>query len=197
MAIEMVKVRAKIIIGNIIAETPTHAGVSSIIRSFTVNKARGQVSTFNAVLKIPHDAISGNIAGNNVIIYAGENNADIKIFTGMVKQAKISPCWDDPYYVDLNISGVDTLFFLQGKKFTRRCRSTSAAWTSINSVTRKGIKSGKFQYIQDSVIEITPDSPKQEDNVTRPLKQLPVETPPKSGTRVSVLIQPESVSYVA
>lgn len=152
MAIEMVKIRAKITVGSLTVQTP-------FIRSFNVNKARGQISTFSAVLKVPHDTLSDSMTGGSVIIEAGVDSPGNKIFTGMVKQAKISPCWDDPYYVDLSISGVDRLFQLQGKKFTRRCRSSKSSWVSIMGVARPGLKSGKFKYVEDPILEITPDDP--------------------------------------
>ncbi len=174
MTITMVKVRAKITIGSLIVQTP-------FVSSFGVDKARGQVSSFNAVLKVPNTDIINNITGNSVVIEAGENTPNIKIFTGMVKQAKISPCWEDPYYVNLSISGVDRLSHLQGKKFSRRCRSSRASWVSIDGVVRRGLKSGKFKYIEDPIIEITPDNPiSKRDHVTHADKIKLSETP-KSG----------------
>ncbi len=187
MAITMVKVRAKISIGGLTVETP-------FIRSFSVNKTRGQVSTFSATLKIPHTSLTSNLTGNSVVVEAGEGGPNIKVFTGMVKQAKISPCLDDPYYVDLSISGADALSHLQGKKFSRRCRSSRTAWVSINSVTRAGLKSGKFQYTEDSMIEITPGEPRQDDNVVRALKTIPTETLPKTAASMSILIKGSNIA---
>jgi hypothetical protein len=187
MAITMVKVRARITIGNLIVETP-------FIRSFTVSKSRGQVSTFNAVLKVPHDEFSSNLAGSNIFIEAGEDTPQNRIFTGVVKQAKISPCWDDPYYVDLSVSGADCLSNLQGKKYTRRCRSTRASWVAINSVVRAGLKSGKFKYIEDPVVEITPDDPVQREHVTFANKTK-VPEPPKSPDAKEIPIKAKGLSY--
>ncbi len=182
MTITMVKVRAKVTIGSLIVQTP-------FIRSFGVNKSRGQVSNFNAVLKVPNTDIISNITGSSIVIEAGENTPSNKIFTGMVKQAKISPCWDDPYYVDLSISGADRLSHLQGKKFSRRCRSSKASWVSINSVVRRGLKSGKFKYIEDPIIEITPDNPiSKRDHVTFANKTVVPETP-KSGDSKEIPIR--------
>ena len=136
MPIDRVKIRATII------STP-------FIQSFTVNKRRGQISTFDAALKVSHDEVNSTITGDNVKIWAGEDIAGNLIFTGVVKQAKISPCYDDPKYVMLSISGTDTMGLLQGKKFTRRCRATKSAWVSITGVARRGLKSGKFAYQSD------------------------------------------------
>lgn len=137
--IELIKVRAKIEIGNsLTVETP-------YIQSFNVRKTRGQSSTFDASLKIGCDDIKNSNLGGNVVIYAG-NCTTTKIFTGIIKKANISPCWDDPGYVFINISGADVSSLLQGKKYTRRCRATKGTWISIDSVVRAGLRDGKFAY---------------------------------------------------
>lgn len=150
MAIEMIKIRAEVIVGRLSVETP-------YVQSFNVRKQRGQVSSFDASLKVSHDEISGTITGGNVVIKAGEGSASETIFTGICKVAKISPCYDDPKYVILTISGVDQLSLLQGKRYTRRCRSTSSTWVAITSVVRSGLKSGKFSYTNEPMINIGPD----------------------------------------
>lgn len=180
-SITMVRIRAKISIGGLSAETP-------FIRSFNVSKSRGQVSTFNAVLKVPHDSITDNIVGDSVVIEAGEGSPNIKVFTGMVRQAKISPCWDDPYYVDLALSGSDRLSYLQGKKFTRRCRSTRASWVSIDSVVRRGLKSGKFKYIERPVLETSKDEPVSDGHQITATRNMTIPDAPKSGQKRDVLI---------
>lgn len=139
MPIDRVKVRATIRVGNLVVSTP-------FIQSFTVNKRRGQVSTFDASMKVSHESVAGTITGDNVSISAGEDSASDLIFTGIVRQAKISPCYDDPKYVMLSISGADPMSLLQGKKYTRRCRSTKTAWVAITGLARRGLKSGKFAY---------------------------------------------------
>ncbi len=150
MAIEMVKIRAKVSIGRLSVETP-------YVQSFNVRKQRGQVSSFDASLKVSHDEISGSMTGGNVVISAGENSASETIFTGICKVAKISPCYDDPKYVILSISGVDQLSLLQGKRYTRRCRSTTSTWVAITGVVREGFKSGKFTYKNEPMITIGPE----------------------------------------
>lgn len=139
MAIDLVKVRAKITIGNITVETP-------FIQSFSVRKARGQVASFDASLKIEHTEISESQVSGPITIEAGADGSMPKIFTGIVKKATVSPCWDDPGYVILNISGTDIMGNLQGKKYTRRCRATKSTWVSINSVVREGLRDGRFDY---------------------------------------------------
>lgn len=159
MAIDRVKCRALVKVGGLEVDTP-------YVQSFTVNKRRGQVSTFDASLKVSHDRVSGSITGDNVKIWAGENDANDLIFTGMVKQAKISPCYDDPKYVILSISGADPLSLLSGKKFTRRCRATKTAWVGITGVARRGLKSGKFAYQKESRFHTNHGDLNREANVT-------------------------------
>ena len=137
MAIERIKVRAKVEIGNLSVVTP-------FVQSFNVRKQRGQISSFDATLKVSHDEVSGAITGDAVKIYAGVDAANDLIFTGICRSAKMSPCYDDPKYVLLSISGADILSLLQGKKYTRRCRSSKSTWMAITGVIREGLKSGKF-----------------------------------------------------
>jgi len=141
MSITQVKVRAKITIGgSLIVETP-------FILSFNVNKARGQISTFDASLKVPGSAITGSISGDHIKIYAGSISTYLSnvIFSGIVKVIRITPCWDDPQYVFMNVSGEDILSTLRGKKYTRRSTASTASWISIDGVARKGLRSGKFK----------------------------------------------------
>lgn len=148
MAIDMVKVRATISIGSTSVSTP-------YIQSFNVTKSRGQPSTFSAAVKIRAGAVSGSITGGGVVIKAGTASGKDTIFTGFVERASTQPCWDDPNYVILNLAGSDALKFLQGKKYTRRCRGTKSSWVEIKSVDRPGLKSGKFNYREASVLHVT------------------------------------------
>lgn len=143
MSIEMVKIRAKISIGYFSVETP-------FILSFNVRKARGQVSTFDASIKVL--AGTSNLVGGPIEIEAGTEGNEKLIFTGTVKKATISPCYDDPQYVIINTNGEDILGFLVGKKFTRRCKASKSSWVSITGVTRKGLKSGKFTYKKEDTL---------------------------------------------
>lgn len=143
----MIKIRARVTIGSLKVETP-------FIKRFTVNKTRGQVSTFSASLMV---AVSGRIGGfcgiagaSHIKIEAGGaagsgGVVSLKtIFSGIVQQATISPVFDDPAYVLLNISGSDILSTLRGKKYSRRSTATESSWVSIDSVVRRGFRSGKF-----------------------------------------------------
>lgn len=144
MPIERVKIRARIEVGNFDVETP-------YILSFNVNRARGQPSTFDARVKIATDDVA-DMTGGPIKIYAGEGYARNLIFTGIVRKATMSPCFDDPYFVLVNLSGADVRSLLQGKKYTRRCVSTETAWATIDGVARRGLKSGKFKYRKEPVL---------------------------------------------
>jgi len=145
MAIERIKVRAKVEIGNLNVVTP-------FVQAFNVRKQRGQISSFDATLKVSHDEVGGAITGDAVKIYAGVDAANDLIFTGICRSAKMSPCYDDPKYVLLSISGADILSLLQGKKYTRRCRSSKSTWMAITGVIREGLKSGKFTAETNTII---------------------------------------------
>ena len=144
MGIELIKVRAKISVGNLSVETP-------FVQSFNVQKTRGQISSFTAQLKVDSDQLSGSNVGGLVSIEAGANGTMNQIYTGILKKSTIAPCWDDPGYVIWNISGEDTLSLLNGKKYTRRCRSTKHSYVTINSVIRKGLRGGKFQAVVNTI----------------------------------------------
>lgn len=144
MSITQIPCRAVVNAGGLSVETP-------FVLSFNVRKQRGQVGTFDASLKVLSSEIGGSSAGGDVQIY-GQGNL---IFTGICRQAKISPCFDDPAYVILTISGADALSLLHGKKYTRRCRSSQAVWVGITGVVREGLRSGKFIFNQQSLFTTT------------------------------------------
>lgn len=158
MSIQMVKCRARVYIGNISVETP-------YVQSFNVRKQRGQVGTFDASLKVAGDVIGGGLTGGPVQIYAGSGSPSKLIFTGICRQAKLSPCYDDPAYVILSISGADVLSLLQGKKYTRRCRSSKSAWVGITGVVREGLRSGKFAYANEPTLFIDGGKLERNNNV--------------------------------
>jgi hypothetical protein len=145
MSIEMVKCRATVSVGGVSVSTP-------FVQSFNVRKQRGQVSTFDASLKVNGDSVGSTLTGGNVVISAGTAGSQNVIFTGICRQAKVSPCFDDPAYVILSISGADALSLLHGKKYTRRCRETLSAWVGITGVVREGLKSGRFAYKHEPTI---------------------------------------------
>jgi hypothetical protein len=146
--IDMVKIRAKIELGTFTCETP-------YILRFSVSRGRTQYSTFDASMKVDNSSLAGNLIGENIVISAGENSPATVIFTGFIKQAQVNPCKDDPSYVILNISGADKFSYLEGKKYTRRCRATKGAFVTIDSVQRKGMKSGKLSYVQQESLDLS------------------------------------------
>jgi len=166
MAIQMIKIRAEISIGGLRAGTPP-LGHPNHILSFNVDKNRGQISTFSASLKVKHGEVSANIVGDSIEISCGENAPSNRIFTGIIRSANITPCRDDPIFVILNLSGNDVLSRLEGKKYTRRCRSTKGTWVSIHQVTRPGLRTGKLAYVPlEPTIETMGGDVEKKDNVT-------------------------------
>lgn len=150
MGIELVKVRATIQVGGLVVKTP-------YILSFSVRKARNQRSTFDASLKVPYTQLSGNNTGGDVIVSAGTEANEIVIFTGILKTITLTPCWEDPGYTIMNVGGVDVLYKLENKKYTRRTRATKSSWVTIDKVEREGLRSSKFSF-DLGVLGVTPDS---------------------------------------
>ena len=150
MSIETIPIRATIsFTGGVSISTP-------YIMSFSVNKSRGAISTFNASIKIKSDQLD-NLNGK-VTIKAGKKGNLITIYTGYVKSMAPSPCWDDPAYVIVNISGVDELFKLENRRFTRRQIVSDKSWAVINSVVSEGSKPTELKYTHTGpVIISSPD----------------------------------------
>jgi len=172
MSINQVKCRAEVVVGGLSVKTP-------FVQSFNVRKQRGQPGTFDASLKVLGSSISGSSAGGDVKIY-GQGNL---IFTGICRQAKISPCFDDPAYVILSISGADALSQLYGKKYTRRCRSTQATWAGITGVVREGLRSGKFMYNGQKLFTTVGGGPQSEYDFTGSSRTSPTPSvKPTTGT---------------
>jgi hypothetical protein len=193
MSIKQVKCRARIQIAGLVVDTP-------YVQSFSVQRRRGQISTFDASLKAQASA-AASLAGGDVKIWAGEGSPSNLIFTGMCKMAKISPCYDDPAYVMISISGQDKLSLLEGKKFTRRCRSTNSAWCAITGIVRKGLKSGKFAYSSEPVISLEDgkSSGDREMSGTRNMNAVDSSSPgkvpnPKSNKTVHPIVAIENVN---
>lgn len=169
MAIDMVKIRARITIGSLEVQTP-------YIQSFSVNQTRGQISTFSAQMKVPSDDVRTGIVGEAVVIEAGEDAPENVIFAGLVKDAKMSPVFDDPAFVVLSINGSDILTHLEGKRYTRRCRATNATWVSIDSVTRKGLRTGKFKARKSESIYTTDTFPLETNSTDNGTGTTPTDT---------------------
>jgi len=144
MAIEEIPIRAQIYTGGVLlAQTP-------YISNFSVNKSRGQFSTFSASVKIKAEEFA--FITKDISIYAGPKDNIIKIFTGNIKKAVPNPSWDDPSYLIVNLTGTDALAELEDKKFTRRQTYSKNSWAKIDSIVRKGPKSGKFKYVKEPVV---------------------------------------------
>ena len=174
MAITMVKCRARVDFGGLSTYTP-------FVQSFNVKKQRGQAGTFDATLKVPSGSFTTANSGP-VRIFAGEGSASKQIFTGYCTMCKISPCHDDPHYVIVSISGSDALSFLQGKKFTRRSRGTEVSWCSITGVIRKGLKSGKFAYNTEPIIDINDGNMERANNLCGYSSKNIIDGMPKPST---------------
>jgi hypothetical protein len=148
MSITQVPIRARIEVAGTIINTP-------YVLSFNVHRRRGGATTFDASVKI-NNAVSGvGSIGGGITINAGSSSMR-RIFTGIVRGAKITPCWDDPSYAILTLTGDDTLGLLKGKKYSRRCRGTKSTFCIITGVVRSGLKSGKFAYATDAAFELDP-----------------------------------------
>jgi len=194
----MVKIRAKIEIGSLIAGTPP-LGYANHILSFNVDKSRGKVSTFSASLKVKHNDVTGTIQGSDIQISAGTTGAMPLIYTGIVKVANMGPCREDPGFVILTISGEDVLSRLNGKKFTRRCRSSKGTWVSIEGLVRPGIRSAGFQFIKgEPWLESTGGDL---TNVGQPVQTNQIPNPSKQSEKINTSKDPDqevslSVTYV-
>ena len=148
MSIEQVPIRATITVGGTTVKTP-------YILSFNVHRRRGSPATFDASIKVK-DSLGGSAsAGGGIEISAGSGGEN-KIFTGIIRGAKITPCWDDPSYSIVTLSGDDTLSLLKGKKYSRRCRGTKSTFCIITGVVREGLKSGKFAATDGNSFEFEP-----------------------------------------
>lgn len=137
MSVTQVPIRASVNIGGGSVETP-------YVLSFNVHRRRGSPSTFDASIKVK-GSVGGGTPTGGITISAGSGSSSNKIFTGIIKGAKVTPCWDDPSYVVITLTGDDALSLLQGKKYTRRIAGPGAgAFCLITGVVRPGLKSSKF-----------------------------------------------------
>jgi hypothetical protein len=180
MSIEKVPIRAEIRVGNIIVVTP-------YILSFNVNKARNTKSTFSASLKVKSSSLN-NISDNNVVIKAGTYYSLNTIFTGYVLNSSPSPCWDDPNYVVLNVSGADVLYRLENERFTRRQTTSQTTWAAITGIQRKAPKTGLFKLVNYNALIPTDGDLATDDQTTD--KQLNINNLQKYGMPVASAVKP-------
>jgi len=171
MSIEIVPIRAKVKLSGFSVETP-------FIQSFNIRLSRGQLSSFDTSLKVRGQDIDNALTGG-VISF----EAPSKIYTGIIKKATVSPCWDDPGYILLNVAGTDILSHLQGKKFTRRCTASASTWVSITDVVRSGLRSGEFDYEVGPIHIDSGESIKKGANIAAPLPVTATKTP---GTKAEI-----------
>jgi len=168
MGITLIKVRAEVTVGNTTIKTP-------YVLSFNVRRARNTVCTCDASLKMSKDELDATSTGE-LSIKAGVSGNLKKIFTGILRNMSMAPCWDDPGFVVINISGEDVTSTLQGKTYTRRCRGTKSTWTTIESVVRPGLRDGRWQY-ETGILSISPDimiSENKQGTTNSPLATGPV-----------------------
>lgn len=147
MALNTVHIRATINFGGVVVVTP-------YILSFNVKKERNQKSTFSASVKILATDLV-NLSDSNITINAGVEGSETRIFTGDVLQSNPSPCWEDPKYVILNISGSDILHRLENEKYTRLQEYSVSKWALITGVNRKAKKGSQFKLVNHPVVEPT------------------------------------------
>lgn len=187
--INAVAIRAIITLGEIEIKTP-------YILNFSVNKQRNEASTFSASLKISAESLSDTQHLSNLVtIRAGEMSREKLIFTGYCLQAEPTPCWDDPSFVILNVSGKDVLYRLDREKYTRRQVATKSKWALINSADASLYKkTAKFQLSAYEVITTTggdfrndfEKNSKNKDSALSLLKTSPL--PEGSYTQPSIII---------
>lgn len=110
------KIRAIVSLGGVEFRTP-------YVKSFNVNKSRGQISnTFNVTLEVL--AGTSFSLGQPVVIRAGLRGSEKKIFTGVVEGTSVRPVYGKPSYFSLTVQGSGVLSVLENKTFSRRLSST-------------------------------------------------------------------------
>jgi hypothetical protein len=167
-SLTMVPIYCVINVGGITATTPRSAG--NHVLSFNVDKVRGQPGTCSVSLKV-YKGQANFTSGGTISIAAGANGTN-PVFYGYIKSITISPCRENPSFVLMNITGVDALSKLDGKKYTRRCRSVTGTWIGIEGVTREGLVSSKLSYLPtDAHLSINGGKLNKEDNLTRTRSQ--------------------------
>jgi hypothetical protein len=162
----MVKCRCKVQIGGLVAGTP--CDYTNHVLSFNVDKNRGQAGTCSVSMRVKKgDASLANSRGE-IIISAGADGYLPTIFYGYLKSITISPCREYPSYIIMNVTGVDVLSKLEGKKYTRRCRSVMSTWVSIEGVVREGIRTGKLLWLpNDTYLEFDGGKLNKQNPITR------------------------------
>lgn len=178
--IKTIKIRAKIEGDKFSVQTP-------YIHQFSVTKRRGQMSSFSAVLKI--SPIEAKDVGGDIVIHSGVEGSMEKIFTGIITRAVVSPCWDDPSYIMLNISGYDCLYKIKDVKYSRRLSDSRISWATIDGVVNRRLKSGKFKYANESILAFEQEA-LRDQNI---MNGMPPEFIKELGEAISSDKPPENV----
>lgn len=167
-SLTMVPVRCVVSIGGLTAGTPD-GGHQNHVLSFNVDKVRGQPGTCNVSLRVLRGIASFATSSKaHISISAGTAGALKPIFYGSVKSITISPCREYPSYVLMNVTGMDVLQVLEGKKITRRCRYAQGTWVSIDGVVREGLRSGKLYWVPtEENMEITGGRLNKQDTLSK------------------------------
>jgi hypothetical protein len=134
MAIEEIRIRATISGSGFNVSTP-------YILSFYIRKSRNELSTFNFSAKVNSVSLTSSGGGQVSFTVNGK-----KIYTGIVLAINSRPCFDDPQYAIVDVSGTDIRKELEYKQYTRRSTDSTSSWALITGVVRKGLKSQKLQY---------------------------------------------------
>ena len=190
MALSTAKIRADITIGSLTVSTP-------YILSFNVSKERNKKSTFTASLKIREDQL-GRLIGDTVTISAGEDTPRL-IFTGYILQSSPSPCWDDPKYIVLNISGADVLYMLENEQFTRLSSYSEDSWAVITGISRKAAKGTQFRLINSAVTMPTDGDNISDWEKNNILKSTPLSSnssPVPNDGNTTVVINFSNLKYI-
>jgi len=133
--ITLEKIRARISFGSLVFETPD-------VQSMSVSRARSQLSaSFNCSLEVPATTVFP--VDQEIIIEAGTEGNLRQIFTGQVLQITVNPSFEDASNYVVNMSGSDKFQELEGKTFSRRQRTRSAAtFAAITGVVTKAPQKG-------------------------------------------------------
>lgn len=114
-------IRAAVTVGNVTISTPW-------VKSFNVQKTRGKLTaTFTASIELDGTTITANAGEINskVVIQTAVNGVWRKIFTGFLKKVNIGPAFEHAGWFNITLSGDDSMFLLEGRKFSRRLQITT------------------------------------------------------------------------
>ena len=121
--ITLEKIRARIIFGSLIFETPD-------IQSFSVSRSRTSLpTTFNCSIEVPVTTVFPT--DQDIIIEAGTLGNLQRLFTGNVLSITVNPSFDDASAYVVNLSGADRFQEIEGKTISRRQRTRGGRYYPI------------------------------------------------------------------